>query len=35
MDIENGLVVAKWEGVAKGWNERLGLADVSFYIQNA
>ena len=34
LDIENGVVVAKWERVGKGWSERLGLADVSFYIQN-
>ena len=26
LDIENGLVVAKWEGVGKGWSERLGLS---------
>lgn len=34
-DIENRLVVSQGEGVrGEGWNERLGLADVNFYISN-
>ena len=31
--LENRLVIAK--GKAEGWSERLGLADVSYYIWNA
>ena len=44
MDIENRLAVAKGEGVGQvgegvgqveeGWSGKLGVVDVSFYIQN-
>ena len=34
MDTENRLVVAKGEGVGRGMEQRLGLAGVSFYVQN-
>ena len=27
-------VVAKGEGLREGWNERLGLADISYYTLN-
>ena len=32
MDIENRLVDTKEETVEEDWNERLGLADISYYI---
>ena len=32
-DTENRLVVAKEEGLGKGWNRRLRLANVSSYIE--
>ena len=34
MDIENRLVVAKREGAGEGWSGSLGLAVVSYYIEN-
>ena len=34
MDKRNRLVVAKGEGLGEGQNGRLGLADVSYYIQS-
>lgn len=34
MDKQNRLVVAKGEGLGKEQNGRLGLADVSDYIQS-
>ena len=32
MILENRLVVAKREGLGKGWIEGLGLADANYYI---
>ena len=34
MDLENRCVVDKWEGVGRGMEGRLGLAEVRFYVQN-
>ena len=34
MDTENRWVVAKGEGLGEEWSERLGLADVSYYVEN-
>ena len=31
-DLENELMVTRWEGGGEGWSGRLGLADVSFYM---
>ena len=33
-DIENRLVITKGAGDGEGWSGRLGLADVSFDIEN-
>ena len=30
-DIENTLVLAKWEGVEESWIGSLGLADANYY----
>ena len=32
MDIESRVVVAKADGLRKGWSGRLGLVDVSFHL---
>ena len=34
VNLENVLLVAKGEGVGRGMEQRLGLAGVSFYVQN-
>ena len=34
MDRDNSLIVTKGLRVGEGWSGSLGLADISYYIQN-